>query len=209
MVAFFVLSPNKLHSGYVLRLEKMRRSAQDPSAPSDNELIASSLQGDRSAFGALVLRYRRLVIGVAYRVSGDAVLAEDIAQEAFVRVWNKLPAFRPEGNFKGWICRIAANLTIDALRRRKPTVDITETSLPALADGPEASLLKEERAAAVRKAIMSLPLHSRTALVLREYEGLSYKEIADVLDIPLGTVKSRLSDARLRLQSQLTQYMEE
>ena len=144
-----------------------------------------------------------------YRVSGDAVLAEDVAQEAFVRVWNKLPTFRPEGNFKGWICRIAANLTIDALRKRKPTVDITQTNLPSLTDGPEASFLKEERAAAVREAITSLPLHSRTALVLREYEGLSYKEIADVLDIPLGTVKSRLSDARLRLQSKLTRYLEE
>jgi RNA polymerase sigma-70 factor (ECF subfamily) len=157
----------------------------------------------------LVLRYRKLALGVAYRVSGDATLAEDIAQEAFVRVWNKLPTFRPEGSFKGWLCRIAANLTIDALRRRKPTVDIAETSLPALADGPEASVLREERAAAVREAITSLPLHSRTALVLREYEGLSYKEIADVLDIPLGTVKSRLSDARLRLQSQLASYLEE
>ena len=186
----------------------MRHAAQDPSAPSNNELIASSLQGDRGAFGSLVLRYRRLVLGVAYRVSGDAVLAEDIGQEAFVRVWNKLPTFRPEGNFKGWICRIAANLTIDALRKRKPTVDITETNLPTLADGPEASVLKEERAAAVREAITNLPLHSRTALVLREYEGLSYKEIADVLDIPLGTVKSRLSDARLRVQATLARYLE-
>ncbi len=174
----------------------------------DQELIAASLSGDRSAFGALVLRYRELVLSVAYRTCGDRALAEDIAQETFVRAWEKLDTFRLEGNWRGWICRIASNLTVDALRRQKPSVDITLVS-PSSPDGqPERQLLETERAGAVRAAILKLPVHVRSALVLREYEGLSYAEIAEALDIPIGTVKSRLNDARRRLSRELAPYME-
>lgn len=181
-------------------------------ALSDNELIAQSLQrgsGDApsAAFGALVLRYHKLVIAVAYRLCGDAALAEDIAQDAFVRVWDRLADYRPDGNFKAWLVRIATNMTIDAMRKRKPVVDIEDVSLVAPDQGPEAAALSSERAAAVRAALMRLPVQSRTALVLREYQGLSYQEIADALDIPLGTVKSRLNDARRRLKAELAGYM--
>lgn len=175
---------------------------------SDSELVAQSLRGDTAAFSALVLRHRRMVIGVAYRVCGDAALAEDIAQETFIRVWDKLPTYRPQGNLRGWLCRIAANLTIDTLRREKPTADIEQLPLEAPGERPEAAAVRGERAAAVRAAIMRLPLHTRVALVLREYEGLSYKEIADNLQIPMGTVKSRLNDARRRLKDELAAYME-
>jgi RNA polymerase sigma-70 factor (ECF subfamily) len=174
----------------------------------DNELIAQSLEGDASAFGALVLRYRRMVIGVAYRVCGDAALAEDVAQDTFIRVWDRLSTFRPQGNFRAWICRIASNRTIDALRRKKPTTDVEKAVLEAPGDQPETVALQSERAAAVRAAVMALPMHTRMAVVLREYEGLSYKEIADGLDIPIGTVKSRLNDARRRLKVALAPYME-
>ena len=175
---------------------------------SDNELIEESLHGDTGAFGALVLRYHKVVIAVAYRICGDGALAEDVAQDTFIRVWDRLSSFRPEGNFRGWICRIAANLTVDVLRRRKPTAELSEGALEADTEGPEATALRNERAAAVQAALMRLPLHSRTALVLREYEGLSYREIADTLDIPLGTVKSRLNDARRRLQAELNPFLE-
>jgi RNA polymerase sigma-70 factor (ECF subfamily) len=175
----------------------------------DDELIAASLDGDRSAFGALVLRYRKLVLSVAYRICGDRALADDVAQETFVRVWEKLDTFRPEGNWRGWICRIASNLTVDALRRQDPSVDIAQLSLAALDGQPERRILEAERAEAVRSAILRLPMHVRIALVLREYEELSYTEIAEALDIPLGTVKSRLSDARRRLGQELAPYMEE
>ena len=175
----------------------------------DHELIAASLGGDRSAFGALVLRYRKLVLSVAYRICGDRALADDVAQETFVRVWEKLDTFRPEGNWRGWICRIASNLTVDALRRQNPSVDIAQLSLAALGGQPERRVLEAERAEAVRSAILRLPVHVRIALVLREYEELSYTEIAEALDIPLGTVKSRLSDARRRLGQELAPYMEE
>jgi RNA polymerase sigma-70 factor (ECF subfamily) len=175
----------------------------------DQELIAASMDGDRSAFGALVLRYRRLVFGIAYRMCADEGLADDVAQETFVRAWEKLGSFRPEGNWRGWICRIASNLTIDALRRQQPRVDIAALSLPASGQGPESHVLRDERTAAVRSAILRLPVHARVALVLREYEGMTYAEIAEALDIPLGTVKSRLNDARRRLGEELAPYMEE
>ncbi len=178
-------------------------------AQPDSELIALSLHGDRNAFGDLVVRYRRMVLGVAYRVCGDAALADDMAQETFVRVWDKLHTFRPGGSFRAWICRIASNLTIDALRRHKPTADIEQVSLPAPGSQPEAMAVAHERAAAVRAAIAALPEHARTALVLREYEGLSYGESAEALDVPLGTVKSRLSDARRRLREALAPYLVE
>jgi RNA polymerase sigma-70 factor (ECF subfamily) len=152
-----------------------------------------------------------MVLAVAYRLCGDAALAEDIAQDAFIRVWDRLSTFRPEGNFKGWLCRIATNLTIDALRRKKPTVDVDgqRAILEAPSDRPEVAALKSERALLVRAAILRLPEQSRATLVLREYEGFSYREIADTLDIPLGTVKSRLNDARQRLRAELAEYVEE
>jgi len=187
----------------------VKRAVKNATVGTEEELLARCVRGDSEAYGAVVLRYQRLVTGVAYRVCGDATLAEDVAQETFIRVWRKLSTYRPGGNFRAWICRIATNLTIDALRRRKPVADIDQVVVESKADGPEATALKSERAAAVRRAILKLPVHSRTALVLREYEGLSYREIADALDIPLGTVKSRLSDARRRLQAELAGYLEE
>jgi RNA polymerase sigma-70 factor (ECF subfamily) len=183
-------------------------TVNESTSRSDNELIEGSLHGDNSAFGALVLRYHKVVIAVAYRICGDGVLAEDVAQETFIRVWDRLSSYRPEGNFRGWICRIAANLTVDALRRRKPTAALSESAMAVDMEDPEGAVLRNERAAVVRAALMRLPLQSRTALVLREYEGLSYREIADALDIPLGTVKSRLSDARRRLLAELNPFLE-
>jgi RNA polymerase sigma-70 factor (ECF subfamily) len=173
----------------------------------DDELILSSLRDDSAAFGSLVLRYRKVAIGVAYRICGDGMLAEDDAQLTFNRIWEKLHSYRPGGNFRGWLCRIAANLTIDELRKKRPSADIDTIPLVDSTQGPERAALLDERAVAVRRAVMKLPTHSRAALVLREYEGLSYKEIADTLSIPIGTVKSRISDARRRLRSELSEFM--
>jgi len=190
-------------------VEQETSHSDQPSTWSDEELVARSLRGDTEAFGVLVLRYRGIVTGVAYRIAGDAALADDIAQETFIRLWTKLGAFRPEGNLKGWVCRIAANLTIDALRRRKPTMDISRLDLTAGGKGPEGAVVSGEQTVQVRAALMRLPVDSRTVLVLREYEGLSYQEIADALGVPLGTVKSRLNDARRRLKDELCAYLED
>jgi len=189
-------------------VEQEQHRADQPSTWSDEELVARSLRGDTESFGALILRYRAMVTGVAYRIAGDAALADDIAQETFIRLWSKLATYRPEGNLKGWVCRIAANLTIDALRKQKPTTDISRLDLAGGGKGPEGAALSSEQATQVRAALMRLPVDSRTVLVLREYEGLSYQEIADTLRVPLGTVKSRLNDARGRLKDELRAYME-
>jgi RNA polymerase sigma-70 factor (ECF subfamily) len=180
--------------------------------PTDRELVAQSLrahsaEGASAAFGKLVMRYRKLVISIAYRVCGDAALAEDVAQDVFVRVWSRLSDFRSDGHFKAWLSRIATNMAIDAVRKRRPQVDIEDLSLEAPGQGPEGAAMSRERADVVRAALMRLPVQSRTILVLREYQSLSYQEIADVLNVPLGTVKSRLSDARRRLKAELTGYV--
>ncbi len=139
---------------------------------------------------------------------GDVNLAEDAAQEAFIRAWQHLPSYRPRSPFRNWVYRIATNVALDALRREKETVDVDALPLAAPGAGPEAAVEGKERGEWVRQAVLALPPASRTALVLREYEGLSYREIADTLGIPIGTVMSRLNYARTRLRESLAPYLE-
>lgn len=146
---------------------------------------------------------------MVYRMCGDANLAEDMAQEAFLRAWQKLASYQPKAPFRNWIYRIATNAALDALRREKEMVDIEEIPLPSPIIGPEASLARGELGERVQQAILSLPPASRAVLILREYEGLSYQGIANTLDIPIGTVMSRLNFARNRLRKILATYMEE
>ncbi|MBU0703062.1 MAG: sigma-70 family RNA polymerase sigma factor [Chloroflexi bacterium] len=178
------------------------------SADAELELISQAQQGDRRAFGELVRLNREGVINVVYRMCGDVNLAEDAAQEAFVRAWKHLPSYRPQSPFRNWVYRIATNVALDALRRERETVDIDALPLAASNEGPEATVEREERGEWVRQAILALPPASRAVLVLREYEGLSYREIADALDIPIGTVMSRLNYARTRLRGSLAPYLE-
>lgn len=175
---------------------------------SDEALIRHARRGDREAFGRLVYRYREGAVNVVYRMCGDAQLAEDAAQDAFIRAWEALPRYRHRGTFKAWLYRIALNCARDALRRRRPTADVDLLPMTSDAPGPERQMLRRERAALVQKAVLQLPDASRAALILREYEGLSYKEIAQTLDLPLGTVMSRLHYARSRLREILIPLME-
>lgn len=173
------------------------------------ELIAQAQQGDRRAFGELVRRHREGVVNVVYRMCGDANLAEDAAQEAFIRAWTHLPNYRPRSPFRNWLYRIATNAARDALRRERETVDVDNLPLIAPNAGPEETMEKAERGERVQQAVLALPTASRAVLVLREYEGLSYREIADTLSIPIGTVMSRLNYARNRLRESLAPYLEE
>lgn len=168
------------------------------------QLVARSQQGDKDAFGELVRRYQRLVVGIAYRMSGDAMLAEDASQDAFLRAWQRLDRFecRGAGSFRAWLCRIATNITVDRLRKVRPTVQLEALPLPGGVRPDEAHLRREETQA-VRAAVLRLPAASRAALILREYEGLSYREIAEALSIPIGTVMSRLNYARRKLRQEL------
>ena len=177
-------------------------------AETELELIAKAQQGDRQAFGELVRSHREGVVNVVYRMCGDVNLAEDAAQEAFIRAWQHLPNYRPRSPFRNWVYRIATNVALDFLRRERETVNLDTLSLVSSDEGPEAMVERGERGERVRQAVLALPLASRAVLVLREYEGLSYREIADTLGIPIGTVMSRLNYARNRLRQSLAPYLE-
>lgn len=169
------------------------------------ELIIKAQSGDRNAYGELVRHHHPGVINVVYRMCGDVELAQDAAQDAFIQAWLHLPTFRPGTSLRNWLYRIAINAALDVLRRDTKIngTDLDTLSMPDPQAGPETVLLQKERAVAVQQAIRTLTEASRSVLVLREYGGLSYEEIAAALDIPLGTVMSRLSYARHQLKQSL------
>jgi RNA polymerase sigma-70 factor (ECF subfamily) len=171
--------------------------------------IASSQRGDREAFNELVCLHRADVINVVYRMCGDAGLAEDAAQVAFIQAWRHLPTFQLRTTFRCWLYRIAINAAVDMLRRDRPAANIDDLPLTSTADKLETRLEQQERIQHIRQAVLNLPEASRAVLVLREYEGLTYQEIAEALDIPTGTVMSRLSYARKLLTERLKPYLEE
>jgi RNA polymerase sigma-70 factor (ECF subfamily) len=171
----------------------------------ENVLIEQAQHGDRNAFGELVSRYYPGVVRVVYRLCGERGLAEDMAQEAFMRGWLALPSFHPQSSLRNWLYRIAVNATLDVLRRKsEDTLEEEAVQMyPDQAAGPEATLIEKERVAMLQQAMRALPDAARSVLVLREYGGLSYQEIASVLDVPIGTVMSRLNYARNRLRELL------
>jgi RNA polymerase sigma-70 factor (ECF subfamily) len=172
---------------------------------SETELILKARDGDRNAFNELVRIHARGVMNVIYRMCGDAQVAEDAAQETFIRAWSHLGSFRVDMSLRNWLYRIALNTATDMLRKEKRILpgDVDDFFLADPQPGPEGIYLQEERTALVQAAIQSLPDASRAVLVLKEYEGLSYREIADALDIPIGTVMSRLNYARKTLKEKL------
>lgn len=175
----------------------------------EKELVVRAQNGDRNAFNELVILHARGVMNVIFRMCGDEQVAEDAAQETFIRAWSHLGSFRPEASLKSWLYRIALNAATDMLRREKRILpgDVDDFQLTDPEPGPEGVYLQEERATLVQRAVSSLPDASRAVLVLKAYEGLSYHEIANALDIPLGTVMSRLNYARRLLKEKLQGQM--
>lgn len=169
------------------------------------ELVTRAQNGDRNAFSELVRAHAQGVLHVIYRMCGDMQVAEDAAQETFIQAWLKLKSYRPGSSLRNWLYRIAVNTAIDMLRKEKRILPgaVDEMQLADPEPGPETQATRSERAEAVQKAVLSLPEASRAVLVLREYEGLSYQEIAEALDIPVGTVMSRLNYARKLLKEKL------
>jgi RNA polymerase sigma-70 factor (ECF subfamily) len=175
----------------------------------DHDLIACAQQGDRQAFTELVCRHQNSIVSLTYRMCGDLRLAEDAAQEAFVRVWQNLNSYKPQYAFRSWLYRIAANAALDSLRRERPTADLASLSLADSQATPEQSAEENQRAAHVRRAIAHLSPPLRVVLILREYQELTYREMAEALDIPVGTVMSRLNSARIQLRRELLILLEE
>lgn len=178
-------------------------------AVNEMELVTQAQRGDRNAFGELVNMHAQGVTNVSYRMCGDVQIAEEACQEAFIQAWLHLSSYRPQTSLRNWLYRIAVNAATDILRREKRILPnaIEDLHLTDSGPGPEALLSQSERTALVQKAILSLPDASRAVLVLREYEEMSYHEIADTLDIPIGTVMSRLNYARKILKESLKQSL--
>lgn len=188
----------------------------DPaSQPDIDSLVNQAQQGDDGAFTALVDEYKNSIYNYVVRMLHDRTEAEDIAQETFVRAYQALPEFRGASSFQTWLYRIASNLAIDAARRRsrRSTVSLDEpVSIEnnevsrQVADegpGPVEKLETSETQQVVREAIGELSPKLSSVIVLCDLVGLSYEEIADILGCPLGTVKSRLFNARNQLQKKL------
>ena len=182
----------------------------------DKEIIEQVLAGDNNAFGALVERYQTRVYNLALRMCGNPDDAFDLAQEAFFRAWRGLPGFQFDSAFSTWLFRLSANVCLDWLRakKRRPTVSLTtvddedeevQLELPDPGKSPEELVLAAEDRAALTKALNGLPVEYRQILTLRAIDDLSYAEIAGILKIKEGTVKSRLSRARLALRNKLLQ----
>jgi RNA polymerase sigma-70 factor, ECF subfamily len=176
---------------------------------SETELVIRAQNGDRNAFSELVRIHAQGVLNVIYRMCGNAQVAEDATQETFIQAWLHLGSFRPQTALRNWLYRIAVNAALDILRKEKRILPAAIEDLPLMAShpGPEALLLQSERTVLVQKALLSLPDASRAVMVLREYEEMSYQQISDTLDIPVGTVMSRLSYARKVLKEKLEQAL--
>ena len=183
----------------------MENSKADGRAVSEAELVMRAQQGDRNAFSELICLHAQGVTNLIYRMCGDGQVAEDAAQETFIQAWLHFSSYRPHTSLRSWLYRIAVNAAIDILRKDKRILPGTleDMQLQDPRPGPEAIVTQGERAVIVQKAVLALPDASRAVLVLREYEGMSYHEIADALGIPLGTVMSRLNYARKLLKEML------
>jgi RNA polymerase sigma-70 factor (ECF subfamily) len=179
----------------------------------ERELIRRCLAGDASAFEPLVERYRQRVWRLAYQVLHDREEAWDVAQEAFVRAFHSLPSFRGQSAFYTWLFRITVNVATDRHRQRGaqarafgPERVTEEEWARTTADpggGPDQAATRTEQRERIRRALDALPPKARTIIMLSDVEGLSYREIAEVLNCPIGTVMSRLHNARKRLKAVL------
>jgi RNA polymerase sigma-70 factor (ECF subfamily) len=181
-------------------------------ASTDEELVARSMGGDLDSFNQLVLRWERPIYALAYRVIGREEDARDVAQETFLRAFRALAGFKGQAKFSSWLYRITLNLCRDWIRRerRAPVAQAPEgVDLIELASSAEPSetvedlVSRRELGRVVAKAMAVLPEEQRTAIVLKEYHGLTFQEIADLLDCPLSTVKTRLYQGLTVLRKQL------
>lgn len=170
----------------------------------DAELIAAVAEGDRGAFEELHRRYARSVLGIALRRIGDRGRAEDATQETFASIWRSAARFDPErGEATSWLYTVARNAVVDGLRRRRePPVD-EAPDLPATDPGPDDAAESAWVAWRVHRALETLPQQERSLVELAYWSGLSQSEIAEYLDVPLGTVKTRTRSALRRLADEL------
>lgn len=170
--------------------------------------IEQFLAGDMEGFEMLVRKYQNRVLNIVYSLVGKDRESEDILQEAFLKVYNNLNSFSRRSSFSTWLYRIVVNTTYDFLRRRKNFIsdDIVMGKIAAVNDGPVAVLLKKEKETMIAKALENVPFKYRTAVVLKDIEGLGYSDIARILRCSIGTVESRIYRARQFLREELLRH---
>ena len=181
--------------------------------PDDTRLVAAAQQGDRDAFGILVERHQDRIFNSLLRVLGSRDDALDVVQDAMVQAFVKLDSFRGDAKFSTWLYRIAMNLALSYRRRHRPSASVEElkqrvgeepvSELPS----PDKNLMDQERAATVQQALAALEVQHCQILVLREMENCSYADIAQILELPVGTVRSRLFRARMQLKEKLIELL--
>ena len=210
-----------------MALDKTHHGAQGEAtsapgrSPSDHELIEAAQRGDESAYAEVIARYKNPITNFLYRYLNDYEEAVDLAQETFVRVYFALDRYHTRFAFSTYIYRIAANLAISELRKRKRRSVLSLTGLFQSDEGREtefqppdprpladSDVVDAERDRVIAKAIASLPAKYRLPVVLRDVEGRSYDEVAEILQLGLGTTKSRISRARGMLREKLSGYLE-
>lgn len=193
-------------------------------ATDDLTLVKRARSGDQCALKLLIERYQRKVYSVALGMVKDREEAMDVSQEAFVKVYRYLDHFKGDSSFYTWLYRITVNICIDVLRRRAASRgehvefdeniqhDSAEANIGALGSrlgtNPQKTLLRKELAAKIEEALQEVPEKHRAILLLRELEGMSYEDLARTLQIPKGTVMSRLFHARAKMQTILNKYLE-
>ena len=193
-------------------------------SPDDKTLAAEAAAGGQRAFRELLKRYERPVFSLIYRMVRDRALAEDLSQEAFIRAFRAIDKYNPGYKFSSWIFKIAHNLTIDHLRRKRIDTISLQGSPDALTaeeqartspivespdERPDTYVENLELGSEIEAAIGRLRPHYRTVTLLRHVEGHSYNEIAEIMDLPLGTVKTYIHRARLELKEALAHLREE
>lgn len=188
-------------------------------AETDQQLVARVQKGDSRAFDLLVLKYQHKIFSLISRYVHDADEVQDVAQEAFIKAYRALPKFRGDSAFYTWLYRIAINTAKNYLvsrSRRPPGTDVDVADAEYFAGGsalretetPETALFGAELKAVVERAISGLPEDLRTAVTLREFDGLSYEDIADIMDCPVGTVRSRIFRARESIDIQVREQLD-
>lgn len=190
------------------------------STPSPDQLLVRKCKdGDRGAFEVLVIKYHRQIINLCSRLTGDRDTAEDLAQEIFLKAYKALSDFKEDSSFYTWVYRIAVNTSLShrsssgtkmaeaALRESDSTDDGPAFDHPSSDQTPEENILRKELGGKIMQALEGLGNEFRTTLILREIDGLSYEEIAEVLDLPVGTVRSRIFRSREELKKKLSNYV--
>ena len=177
-------------------------------ATSENELVKASLEGDKMAFGEIVNHYKGMVARTVKGMLGDTVFAEDIGQEVFIHLYYSLPEFRGEAKLSTYIQKIAVNLTLNEIKRRKRFLSIFSqkgnNEMHEIEIEDHDTIERKEAAEIVNKALMAIEPKFRIIVTMRMLQGYSTKETAEILDLPLGTVLSRLSRAQEQLRNILT-----